>query len=93
MSLTRLFTLLGMLLMGLSLTHVKYYATTVQKRIKAKKRVRQKLHQDLHLLSLEWSALTAPDYLRRLNSQNLDLVPCDADAHVTSLHPQKAGRP
>jgi len=63
------------LLGTLGIMHTKYYAARVRKNLLEKEKSYQKLLKNVHLLRIEWTHLTSPARLDRLNNRFLKLMP------------------
>jgi hypothetical protein len=71
---------LGILLCaGLSVMYTKYYVASLRQLVAEQERACTTLKNSIHLLSLEWAHLNAPERLEKLCTQFLDFTPPQND--------------
>ena len=67
---------IGVLLcIGLGVMYTKYYVASLRMRVLDQEKKCTELQNNIHLLSLEWAYLNAPERLEKLCTEFLDLSP------------------
>lgn len=71
------------IIFGIGIYQIKYQVREREQRLAAIEKKISSEKQSIHMLSAEWSLLTAPDRLKKYADKNLDLQPAKANRIVS----------